>query len=165
MQNSATCRFCGNNLKNTVVDLGMSPLCESYVSAENLNQVEAFYPLHVYVCDHCFLVQLEEYVKPEEIFSEYAYFSSYSDDWLKHSQEYVHKMIDALGLNEQSRVIELASNDGYLLQYFVEKGIPVLGIEPAQNIARAAEEKGVSTLVEFFGEDLAAKLAEEGKTA
>jgi SAM-dependent methyltransferase len=165
MNNSATCRFCGHILENSVVDLGMSPLCESYVSAENINQMEAFYPLHVYVCDHCFLVQLEEYVSREDIFTEYAYFSSFSDDWLKHSQDYVHKMIDAFGLDEGSRVVELASNDGYLLQYFVKAGIPVLGIEPAKNVAREAEEKGVATLVDFFGEELATKLADEGKTA
>jgi 2-polyprenyl-3-methyl-5-hydroxy-6-metoxy-1,4-benzoquinol methylase len=143
----------------------MSPLCESYVSAEGLNRMEAFYPLHVYVCDRCVLVQLEEHVKPEEIFSEYAYFSSYSDDWLKHSREYVHKMIDLLGLNENSQVVELASNDGYLLQYFVERKIPVLGIEPAQNIARAAEEKGIPTVVDFFGKTVAERLVKEDKKA
>ena len=165
MQPSATCRFCGNRLENTVVDLGMSPLCESYVSDRQLNHMEAFYPLHVYVCDHCFLVQLEEYVSREEIFTEYAYFSSYSDDWLKHSEEYVSKMIANLQLDGRSRVVELASNDGYLLQYFVESGIPVLGIEPARNVARVAEEKGVHTLVEFFGRNLADQLAEEGKSA
>ena len=165
MQPSATCRFCGNRLENTVVDLGMSPLCESYVSDRELNHMEAFYPLHVYVCDHCFLVQLEEYVSREEIFTEYAYFSSYSDDWLKHSEEYVSKMIANLQLDGRSRVVELASNDGYLLQFFVESGIPVLGIEPARNIARVAEEKGVHTLVEFFGRNLADQLHEEGKSA
>lgn len=165
MQPSATCRFCGNRLENTVVDLGMSPLCESYVSDRELNHMEAFYPLHVYVCDHCFLVQLEEYVSREEIFTEYAYFSSYSDDWLKHSEEYVSKMIANLQLDGRSRVVELASNDGYLLQYFLESGIPVLGIEPARNIARVAEEKGVHTLVEFFGRNLADQLHEEGKSA
>lgn len=165
MQASATCRFCGNRLENTVVDLGMSPLCESYVSDRELNHMEAFYPLHVYVCDHCFLVQLEEYVSREEIFTEYAYFSSYSDDWLKHSEEYVSKMIANLQLDGRSRVVELASNDGYLLQYFVESGIPVLGIEPARNVARVAEEKGVHTLVEFFGRNLADQLHEEGKSA
>lgn len=165
MQNLITCRFCGHRLENKVVDLGMSPLCESYVSAEGLNQMEAFYPLHVYVCDQCFLVQLEEYVSAEEIFTEYAYFSSYSDDWLKHSREYVQKMIPLLKLDGKSRVVELASNDGYLLQYFVKANIPVLGIEPAQNVAHAAEEKGVTTLVEFFGKAFAERLSEEGKTA
>jgi 2-polyprenyl-3-methyl-5-hydroxy-6-metoxy-1,4-benzoquinol methylase len=165
MQNSAKCRFCGNSLKNIVVDLGMSPLCESYVSAEGLNRMEAFYPLHVYVCDDCFLVQLEEYVTPEEIYSEYAYFSSYSDDWLKHAKNYVSKMTDELGINENNRVVEIASNDGYLLQYFVENGIPVLGIEPAQNIARVAEKKGVPTVVEFFGKTVAERLVKEEKRA
>jgi SAM-dependent methyltransferase len=165
MQASATCRFCGNNLSHTVVDLGMSPLCESYVSANQLNQMEPFYPLHVYVCDNCFLVQLEQYVSPQEIFTEYAYFSSYSSDWLKHAERYTKKMISELNLNEKSHVVELASNDGYLLQYFVKSGIPVMGIEPAENVAKAAEEKKVPTLVEFFGEELAERLADDNKKA
>jgi 2-polyprenyl-3-methyl-5-hydroxy-6-metoxy-1,4-benzoquinol methylase len=153
----ANCRFCGSGLAHTFVDLGMSPLCESYIGPDQRNQMEPFYPLHAYVCSRCFLVQLEEYVSPAHIFSEYAYFSSYSDSWLAHAQNYVETIIKRLGLNQQSKVIELASNDGYLLQYFVKGGIPVLGIEPAANVAAVAESKGVPTLVEFFGE----KTAEE----
>jgi SAM-dependent methyltransferase len=169
-QNSAknyrpVCRFCGAVLQHTFVDLGMSPLCESFVSQDQLNQMEAFYPLHVYVCDQCFLVQLEEYVSPEHIFSEYAYFSSYSDTMLKHAETYTNKMIQKFELNRDSRVVEVASNDGYLLQYFVQKGIPALGIEPAGNVARAAMEKGVPTIVDFFGSRMAQKLADEGKQA
>jgi 2-polyprenyl-3-methyl-5-hydroxy-6-metoxy-1,4-benzoquinol methylase len=143
----------------------MSPLCESYVAAEQLNRVEAFYPLHVYVCDRCFLVQLEEYVRAEDIFAEYAYFSSYSDSWLQHARRYVESMTERFKLNAGSQVIEVASNDGYLLQYFVEKGIPVLGIEPAANVAKVARDKGVPTLVEFFGERLGRQLAESGQKA
>jgi SAM-dependent methyltransferase len=165
MQPSATCRFCQNELNTTVVDLGMSPLCESYLSKTQLNQMEPFYPLHVYVCDNCFLVQLEQYVSAEDIFTEYAYFSSYSRDWLKHAERYTEKMISELSLSASSHVVELASNDGYLLQYFVKSGIPVLGIEPAANVAKAAEEKDVPTLVDFFGEQLAQRLASEGKQA
>lgn len=161
----ATCRFCDEPLSHTFVDLGMSPLCESYVTADRLNHMEAFYPLHVYVCQRCFLVQLEEYVRAEEIFTEYAYFSSYSDSWLQHARRYVDAVTDRFGLGPDSRVIEVASNDGYLLQYFVAKGIPVLGIEPAVNVAKVAREKGVPTLVDFFGERVARQLAEGGQQA
>ena len=161
----ATCRFCGNNLKHTFVDLGMSPLCESYLSMDQLNQMEPFYPLYVYVCDKCYLVQLEEYVTPEHIFTEYAYFSSYATSWLEHVKNYTHQMIDRFNLDKNSFVVEVASNDGYLLQYFVEKGVPVLGIEPALNVAKAAEAIGVPTLTEFFGVECATKLAAEGKQA
>jgi hypothetical protein len=146
------CRFCGTALQHTFVDLGMSPLCESYVSADQLNQMEPFYPLHVYVCEKCFLVQLEEYVSPEHIFTEYAYFSSYADSWLQHARQYTNLMVERFGLNEASQVVEVASNDGYLLQYFVEKKIPALGIEPAANVAKVAIDKGVPTLIEFFGD-------------
>jgi SAM-dependent methyltransferase len=159
------CRFCGNSLKNTFVDLGMQPLCESYVGHDQLNQMEPFFPLHTYVCDNCFLVQLEEYISPKEIFSEYAYFSSYSDAWLKHAENYVEMITNKLGLNAESLVLEIASNDGYLLQYFVKMGIPVLGIEPAANIAEVAIKKGVATLVKFFGLDIARELASEQKNA
>lgn len=159
------CRFCGSVLKNTFLDLGMSPLCESYLSADQLNKMEPFYPLHVHVCDHCFLVQLEEYVSPEHIFKEYAYFSSYSDTWLEHSKAYVNTMIEKLALNSKNLAVEVASNDGYLLQYFVEKEIPVLGIEPAINVAEAAIGKGIPTVVEFFGEETAKKLVIEKKCA
>ncbi|MCC6604343.1 MAG: methyltransferase domain-containing protein [Anaerolineae bacterium] len=161
----ATCRFCGSNLKHTFVDLGMSPLCESYLSMDQLNQMEPFYPLYVYVCDQCYLVQLEEYVTPEHIFTEYAYFSSYATSWLEHVKKYTHQMIDRFKLDKNSFVVEVASNDGYLLQYFVEKGVPVLGIEPALNVAKAAEAIGVPTLTEFFGVECATKLAAAGKQA
>jgi 2-polyprenyl-3-methyl-5-hydroxy-6-metoxy-1,4-benzoquinol methylase len=163
--NTGHCRFCGAPLSNTFVDLGMSPLCESYLSAEQLNQMEPFYPLHVYVCENCYLVQLEQYVSPENIFTEYAYFSSYADSWLRHVKAYTDMMVDRFHLNESSYVVEVASNDGYLLQYFVEKGIPVLGIEPARNVAKVAIEKGVPTLIEFFGQECAHRLVAEGKQA
>ncbi len=159
------CRFCGAPLQHTFVDLGMSPLCESYVAADRVNQMEPFYPLHVYVCDHCFLVQLEEYVSPEDIFTEYAYFSSYSDTWLQHAKRYTEQMIERFELTAQSEIVELASNDGYLLQYFVEQGMSVLGIEPAANVAQVAIAKGVPTRVEFFGVESAKALVAEGKQA
>jgi hypothetical protein len=143
----------------------MSPLCESYLSHDQVNQMEAFYPLHVYVCEKCFLVQLEEYVNPENIFTEYAYFSSYSDNWLSHVKNYTDMIVKRFGLNGQSYVVELASNDGYLLQYFVAKNIPVLGIEPAVNVAKVAEEKGVPTLTKFFGRQTATELSNDGKQA
>lgn len=154
------CRFCGSPLTHTFVDLGMSPLCESYVNADKANQMEPFYPLHVYVCDQCWLVQLEQYVTPEEIFSEYAYFSSYSDSWLAHAESYTDMIVKRLGLGAQSRVMELASNDGYLLQYFVRKGIPALGVEPAANVAVEAEKRGVETIVKFFGRETAKVIAD-----
>ncbi len=157
------CRFCRAPLTVNFVDLGMSPLCESYLSAEQLNAMEPFYPLHVFVCGQCFLVQLEEYVQPESIFSEYAYFSSYSSSWLQHSKRYTQDIAKRFGLGANDLVVELASNDGYLLQYFVEQKIPVLGIEPAANVAKVAVEKGVSTLVRFFGTELARELAASGK--
>ena len=146
-----SCRFCGRRLEHLFADLGMSPLANSYLSAEELRQMEPFYPLHALVCDGCFLVQLEDYESPDAIFSDYAYFSSYSSTWLEHSKHYAEMITERLGLDGSSQVIELASNDGYLLQYFAERGIPVLGVEPAANVAEAAEEKGIRTLVEFFG--------------
>ena len=141
----------------------MSPLCESYLAVEQLNQMEPFYPLHVYVCEQCFLVQLEEFVSPEHIFTEYAYFSSYADSWLQHAKAYTDLMVERFNLDRNSQVVEVASNDGYLLQYFVQKDIPALGIEPARNVAKVAAEKGVPTLVEFFGVDCANRLAAQGK--
>ena len=163
--NQFGCRFCGTKLEHTFVDLGMSPLCESYLSADHLNQMEPFYPLHVYVCEECFLVQLQEYVTPEHIFSDYAYFSSYSDSWLAHASKYTGQMVERFAIDAQSLVVEVASNDGYLLQYFVEKQIPVLGIEPAANVAAVAVQKGVSTLVKFFGTETARELAASSKKA
>ena len=136
----------------------MSPLCESFLGADELNEMERFYPLTAWVCERCFLVQLEEYVTGEEIFSDYAYFSSFSDSWVSHAKQYVDQMMDQLGLTGRNRVVEIASNDGYLLQFFVERGIPALGIEPAANVARAAESKGVPTIVRFFGADTARDL-------
>ena len=159
------CRFCGAGMSKTFVDLGMSPLCETYPSVDQLNSGEVYYPLHVYVCDKCWLVQLEEYESAENIFSDYAYFASFSDSWLKHCEKYCGDMQARFGLNAQSFVAEVASNDGYLLQYFVKKGIPVLGIEPAANVAKAAVEKGVPTLVRFFGTEVANELVSEGRTA
>jgi len=161
----AKCRFCSAGLEHILVDLGMSPLCESYVSAERLAQMEPFYPLKVWVCAKCLLVQLQEYVAAENIFSEYAYFSSYSSAWLKHAEDYVAMITDRLELGPKSLVVELASNDGYLLQYFVRRGIPSLGIEPAANVAEVAVSKGVETLVRFFGRELAQELQASGRTA
>jgi SAM-dependent methyltransferase len=159
------CRFCGAGLRQTFVDLGMSPLCETYPSADDLNRGELYYPLHVYVCEKCLLVQLEECQTPENIFSDYPYFSSYSDSWLKHAANYCGEMTARFGLNEHSFVAEVASNDGYLLQYFVQRNVPVLGIEPAANVAKVAVEKGVPTLTRFFGTQLAKDLAAQGRCA
>jgi SAM-dependent methyltransferase len=165
VSNGAYCRFCGFSLQHTLVDLGMSPLCESFLPADQLNHMEGFYPLHVYVCENCFLAQIEEYVSREEIFTEYAYFSSYSDSWLKHSKKYTDLMVERFGIGSKNLVVELASNDGYLLQFFVEKGVPVLGIEPAKNVAQVAIDKGIPTLVEFFGEAMAKRMMSEGTQA
>ncbi|MBV9392049.1 MAG: methyltransferase domain-containing protein [Verrucomicrobia bacterium] len=159
------CRFCRRELTTTFVDLGMSPLCESYLQASELNNMEPFYPLHVQVCEACYLVQLPQYVSPEHIFSEYAYFSSYSDSWLQHSQCYVEMITRRLGLGPDTLAVELASNDGYLLQYFVKKQIPVLGVEPAINVAKVAVEKGIPTLVRFFGRESAREMLENGQNA
>ena len=161
----ARCRFCGHPLEHVVVDLGMSPLCESYVPADALDAMEPFYPLRTYVCDACWLVQLSEYVAPEGIFSEYAYFSSYSDSWVDHAHRFANVTTAQLGLGRQSLVVEVGSNDGYLLQHFAATGIPVLGIEPAANVAAAAEARGIPTLVRFFGADLARELVADGRRA
>ena len=161
----SNCRFCGSALSATFVDLGMSPLCESFLSSDQLIQMEPFYPLKVTVCGKCFLVQLPEFVSREHIFTEYAYFSSYSDSWLAHAKAYTDQMTRQFNLNGHSLVVELASNDGYLLQYFVEKKIPVLGIEPAANVAAVAVKKGIPTLVKFFGRETAKELVAEGKQA
>jgi SAM-dependent methyltransferase len=157
---TATCRFCGAPLETVFVDLGMSPLANSYVPPERANAMEPFYPLRALVCDSCLLVQLEEFETPEAIFSDYAYFSSYSTSWLEHSRRYVDQMTERWGLGPDSHVVELASNDGYLLQYFIERGVPVLGVEPAANVASAAVERGVPTVVEFFGVQTARALSE-----
>lgn len=163
-ETAAACRFCSTPLRHTFVDLGTSPLCQRHVTPERFNLAEPVYPLHVYVCDRCFLVQLPEYVAPEVIFDgEYGYFSSYSDSFLRHAADYVEMMIPRFGLGRQSKVVELASNDGYLLQYFVKAGVPVLGVEPTANTAAAAEKKGVRTITRFFGKQTAADIrAAEG---
>lgn len=157
----ATCRFCRAKLRHTFVDLGMSPLCQTHIEPHQLNHMEPFYPLHVWICHRCFLVQLEEYVSPKEIFTEYAYFSSYSDSWVAHAKRYAQLMRDRFAIDRSTKVVEIASNDGYLLQHFVEMGIPVLGFEPAANVAKAAIEKGVPTTVRFFGTATARAVAEE----
>ncbi len=153
------CRFCGAPLRDVFADFGSSPLANSYLTPELLGVMEPFYPLRALVCARCFLVQLEEFETPAKIFSEYAYFSSYSTTWLEHCRRYTEQMIELLGLGERSLVVELASNDGCLLQYFHERHIPVLGVEPAANVAKVALQKGVPTLVEFFGRQTARSLA------
>ena len=156
------CRLCGTALKRTFVDLGMSPLCESYVTPEGRNTMEPFFPLRTLVCEECFLVQLPEYVSPEAIFREYAYFSSYSTSWVAHAKAYCEMIARRLELGPESLVVELASNDGYLLQHFLPLGVPVLGIEPAENVAKVASAKGIRTRSEFFGTACAEGLVEEG---
>jgi len=163
--NLTKCRFCETVLKYTFANLGMSPLSNSYVKKENLQRMEPFYPLHALVCENCRLVQLAEFQSPEQIFGDYAYFSSYSESWLNHVKAYTELMIERFGFDSKSQVVEIASNDGYLLQYFKEKSIPVLGVEPAKNVAMAAIEAGIPTIVEFFGTEMATKLSAEGKGA
>lgn len=153
------CRLCDAPLLRTFVDLGMSPLCESYIPAERLDQAEVFYPLHVRLCDACLLVQLPAYVPGEEIFSDYAYFSSYSDSWVEHARRYAESMTGRLGLTSESLVTEVASNDGYLLQHFRAAGVPVLGVEPAANVAEAARTRGIPTEVQFLGADTGREIA------
>ena len=161
----SSCRFCFAPLSLSVVDLGTSPLCQKHVRPEDAKKAEHFFPLHAYVCRECWLMQLEDFASPEEIFTgEYAYFSSYSDSWLEHARNYTARMVERFGLGQDSLVVEAASNDGYLLQYFLERGIPVLGIEPAANVAAAAREKGVRTEGLFFGQEAARRLsAQYGK--
>jgi hypothetical protein len=155
------CRFCASELKVTFVDLGMSPLCQTHIAPDELNAMERFYPLHAWVCESCFLVQLEEYVSPDEIFSDYDYFSSYSDSWVEHCRRYTESMSQRFSLGSNSLVMEIASNDGYLLQHFVAKKIPCLGIEPAANVAKVAVERGVPSTVRFFGRQSAQQIAAE----
>ena len=157
---SPSCRFCGAPLEVVFVDLGASPLANSYLTADQVSAMEPFYPLRALVCARCFLVQLEDFATPERIFSDYAYFSSYSATWLEHSRRYTELMVERFGLDSDSRVVEIASNDGYLLQYFQERGVPVLGVEPAANVAEVALERGIPTLVEFFGRETAGAVAE-----
>jgi SAM-dependent methyltransferase len=161
MSQARLCRLCGAILTRTFVDLGMSPLCESYVPAEALDAPEIFYPLHVLLCDSCLLVQLPAYVTGEEIFSHYAYFSSYSDSWVQHAKAYARTMIERLHLTADSLVTEVASNDGYLLQHFVAEGIGVLGVEPAANVAEVARSRGIRTEVQFLGPETGRELADQ----
>ena len=155
------CRLCENPLQHIFVDLGASPLANSYLKADQINQMEPFYPLRAYVCTQCYLVQVPVFQSSEAIFGEYAYFSSFSDSWLQHAKAYTESMIERFGFDAGSQVIEIASNDGYLLQYFAERGIPVLGIEPAKNVALAAQTAGIQTLVKFFGYRIAVELTQE----
>jgi SAM-dependent methyltransferase len=159
------CRLCNAGLTTTFVDLGMSPLCESILTSDQIDQMEPYFPLRVLVCNKCFLVQLREYVKPENIFSEYDYFSSYSTSWVEHARRYCEMVLPRFNLGPNSQIFEIASNDGYLLQHFVHMGIPVTGIEPAANVAAAALQKRVPTIVEFFGQALARRFVSEGKRA
>ncbi|MEP9379944.1 class I SAM-dependent methyltransferase [Aquabacter sp. CN5-332] len=159
------CRHCGSPLSETFVDLGMSPLVQSFVQVDRLDEMEPYFPLHVMVCSDCRLVQLRDYVSPAEIFCEYAYFSSYSPSWVEHARLYCEMIARRLGLHENSRVVEIAANDGYLLQHFLPLGIPVLGIEPAANVADAARAKGIPIVGEFFGLELAQQLVAEGRPA
>ena len=158
-----SCRFCSAPLSVTFADLGMSPPSNAYLRPEQLNQMERFYPLHAYVCERCKLVQLEEFESPAQIFTEYAYFSSFSSSWLQHAERYVEQMVARFGLGPQSQVVEIASNDGYLLQYFKQRGVPVLGVEPAANVAKVAlEQRGVPSRVEFFGTATAQRMVADG---
>ncbi len=159
------CRFCATPLTRTFSDLGMSPLSNAFVKPEALDRMERFYPLHAYVCEACYLVQLEQFASPQEIFDDYAYFSSYSQSWLRHCEAYTGQMTKRFGLGSQHQVVEIASNDGYLLKYFKAAGVPVLGIEPADNVAKVAQAAGVDTLVKFFGTQTATELAASGTRA
>ncbi len=159
------CRFCSSPLRESLADLGMAPLSNAYLSQTDLQSAEMFYPLHAFVCSTCRLAQLPELETPENIFSDYAYFSSYSDSWLAHCRKYVEQICARRDLSPLSQVVELASNDGYLLQYFKQRGIPILGVEPAANVAAVAESKGVPTLVRFFGTETAKAMCADGKSA
>ena len=165
MSSVHACRLCGASLAHTFVDLGMSPLCEAYVPVEQLDDAEVFYPLHVLVCESCLLVQLPAYVREEDIFSNYAYFSSYSDSWVAHAKQYAQTITGRLGLNGDSLVTEVASNDGYLLQHFLAGGIPVLGIDPAVNVAEAARSRGIHTEVQFLGPRTGQEIAQRNGRA
>lgn len=167
MKTISECNFCNKSLKHTFIDLGVSPISNDYLSPHQLYHAEKFYPLRTCICENCLLVQLKEFESPEHIFSDgdYAYFSSYSLSWLEHAKSYTDLMVQRFGFNQSSKVVELASNDGYLLQYFKEKQIPVLGIEPAANVAKVAEEKGIPTIVKFFGVETAKELVASGHQA
>ncbi|MEQ1710903.1 MAG: methyltransferase domain-containing protein, partial [Hyphomicrobium sp.] len=162
---ACSCRVCGAKFEHTVVDLGVTPLCESFLAADEINRMEPFYPLHARVCGDCFLVQIDQYVAPAHIFTEYAYFSSYSTSWVAHAKAYVEAIVPRLSLGAGSMAVELASNDGYLLQHFQPLGVPALGVEPAANVAAVAQAKGVDTIVDFFGRRLARTMVQEGRAA
>ena len=164
-QPGLVCRACGAPLRHSVVDLGLSPPCQTVVRAEDLARGETFYPLHAVVCEACSLVQIDEALPPDAIFSDYAYFSSYSDSWVEHARRYTEAMRDRFGLGAQSQVVEVASNDGYLLQHFVALGVPCLGVEPAANVAAVAQARGIPTRVAFFGETEAQAMVDEGLRA
>ena len=160
------CRLCGNELKNLFLSLGSSPLANAYLTEIELHKMERFYPLDLYICEKCYLVQLEEFETAENIFSsEYAYFSSFSESWLEHCKSYTEMMINRFGLNEHSFIVEIESNDGYLLQYFKQRNIPVLGIEPASRTAKVAMQKGISTDIAFFDALYASRMSESNKQA
>ena len=162
----AKCRFCSQPLRTSFADLGMSPFANSYVPVAQIDRAEKFYPLHAWVCESCLLVQLESFESPDAIFGDYLYFSSFSDSWLRHAKSYTEQMIQRFGFGPSHQVIELASNDGYLLQYFKSAGIPVLGVEPAANVAKVAAEKhGIESIVKFFGVDTAREMKAAGRTA
>ncbi len=161
-QNQLSCRFCKAPLTRTFIDLGMSPMANSYLRRDQLNSMEPFFPLHAYLCDRCFLVQLEEFESPAAIFGNYAYFSSFSDSWLQHAHDYVNSLVSRFHLGPETPVMEIASNDGYLLQYFQQHSVPVLGVEPAANVAEVAQQKGIPTVCKFFGVESARELAAAG---
>ncbi len=161
MDQHLSCRFCGHPLQHVFVDLGMSPLCQTHISASQLNRMEPFYPLKAYVCERCFLVQLEQFVAPAQIFNDYAYFSSYADSWVEHARQYCELMCQRFGINSASRVMEIASNDGYLLQHFIAQKVAAIGIEPSENVALVAKSRGIPTVVKFFGTQTARELAAE----
>ena len=163
--NSNYCKFCNVPLTQKLVDLGMAPLANSFLSSDMLASEEPKYPLRVFVCSNCLLIQTEEYETSEKIFSDYLYFSSYSQTWLRHAEDYVNMMITRFGFDKKSQIIEIASNDGYLLQYFKKKKIPILGVEPAANVAKVAEKKGIPTIIKFFGIDTAKELVLKGTWA
>lgn len=161
----ARCRFDGQPLNHTFVDLGTSPLSNAFLSQAQLGDAELFYPLHAFVCEHCLLVQLEQFETPARIFSDYAYFSSISETWLRHAQDFAQRAAEILGLDAHSLVVEVGSNDGYLLQFFQQQGIPVLGIDPAANVAQTARDRGIPTRTAFFGAQTARELRAEGPGA
>lgn len=161
----APCRLCGAPVRRTVVDLGMSPPCEKILRADEIDEAETYYPLHVRICDACLLVQLRDYIPPEDIFTEYYYFSSFSTSWVEHARRYVDMIVPRLGLGPESLVVEVASNDGYLLQHFLPHGVPVIGVEPAANVAEEAVRRGIPSRVEFFGRAAAGRMLAEGLAA